>query len=139
MATAARIASIGTKVQVGAAACALAAATALTPAVAANADIAALPAPAAPALTNINNIAAAPMVNTFTFAEQAGWIWFGPARDDAPEKHTFIEFTPLVLVPNFLKPLFGWARNVNFQACIFGLSITIGPYFTTKVAISRGC
>ncbi|MGE0219048.1 hypothetical protein [Mycolicibacterium sp.] len=135
---AAKLSNVGTKIQVGTAACAVAAAAALTPAVIANADVA-IPAPTAPALTEINNIAAAPMINSLHFAEQGGWLWFGPARPDAPPKTTFLEFTPLALVPNFLKPFFGWTKNLNFQACVFGLSLTIGPYGTTKVAVSRGC
>lgn len=133
-----KFSALGTRVQVGTAAVALAGAAAFTPALAAQADIA-VPAPAAPAMSEINNLAAAPVLGSVAFAEQAGWIWFGPARDDAPPKTTFFEFKPLVLVPGFLQPFFGWTKNLNFQACIFGLTVSIGPYATISASVSRGC
>ncbi|EJZ11322.1 hypothetical protein MVAC_06197 [Mycolicibacterium vaccae ATCC 25954] len=127
--------SAGTKVQVGAAACAIATAAILTPAVAAQADIS-LPVPAAPAITDI---AAAPLINSVSFAEQGSWIWFGPTRDDGPTYTPVVSFYPLALVPGFLQPLFGWFADINFTACFLGLNARIGPYGTLSVGFSRGC
>ena len=131
----ANLSAVSTKVKVGTAAAALATSAALTPAIAAQADIA-VPAPTAPAMSEIM---AAPVLSSLTFAEQGSWIYFGPQKPDGPNKTTFFEFKPLVLVPGFLQPFFGWTKNLNFQACIFGLSISIGPYGTISSSVGRGC
>lgn len=135
---AAKLSNVSTKFQVATAATAVAAAAALTPAVAANADIA-LPAPSAPAMTELANIAAAPALGAASIAQQGGWIWFGPARPDAPEKTTIIDFNTAALIPGFVKRWFGWLGQLNFDACLFGITVSIGPYFSVKGSISRGC
>ncbi|QRZ08324.1 hypothetical protein JN086_08230 [Mycolicibacterium austroafricanum] len=136
---AAKLSSVSTKFQVATAATAVAAAAALTPAVIANADIA-LPAPAAPAMSELANIAAAPALGAASIAQQAGWVWFGPAdREGAPERTTILQFNTAALIPGFIKRWFGWLGQLNFQACIFGISAVIGPYGTFSATISRGC
>lgn len=136
MSTAAAVFStVGTKVQVGAVACAIAGAAVLTPAVAAQADIVTLPAPSAPM---ISEIMAAPALGAAGVPEQ--WWWFhGPGPgEDGPT--TFFTFTPLALIPNWIRPLYSWfTQSLNFSTCIFGITLSIGPYGTTKLGYSRGC
>ncbi|CAN3127740.1 hypothetical protein ACNUDN_07505 [Mycobacterium sp. smrl_JER01] len=136
---AAKFSNVSTRFQVATAATAVAAAAALTPAVAANADIA-LPMPTAPAMTELANIAAAPALGAAGIAQQAGWVWFGPAdREGAPSRTTILEFNTAALIPGFIKRWFGWLGQLNFQACLFGVSAVIGPYGNFKVTVSRGC
>ncbi len=135
---AARMSKVSTKFQVATAATAVAAAAALTPAVAANADIA-LPAPTAPAMSELANIAAAPVLGAASIAQQGGWVWFGPPRPGAPEKTTILDFNTAALIPGFIKRWFGWLGQLNFDACIFGVTVSLGPYFSVKASISRGC
>ncbi|MBX7435250.1 hypothetical protein JDV09_24580 [Mycobacterium sp. Y57] len=130
-----KFSSVGTKFQVGAATAALATAAALTPAVAANADVA-VPMPSAPAITDI---AAAPVLGSIGYAENAGWLWVGPSRPDAPPKTTFLSFKPLVLVPDFFKPFFGWTAGLNFQVCAFGLTVAVNAYAEFTASVARGC
>ncbi|CAN3127734.1 hypothetical protein ACNUDN_07475 [Mycobacterium sp. smrl_JER01] len=132
---AAKLSSAGTKIQVGTAACAVAAAAALTPAVAAQADIT-LPVPAAPAMSDL---VTAPLISSVGIAEQGSWIWFGRTKDDGPAYTPIVSFYPLALVPGFLQPLFGWFAKINFTACFLGLNARIGPYGTLSVGFSRGC
>ena len=66
--------------------------------------------------------------------------WIGQANPNPPDRATVLEFYPMALVPGFLKPAVGWfTQNLNFEACLFGGSIKIGPYGTTTVAVGRGC
>ncbi|CAN3127736.1 hypothetical protein ACNUDN_07485 [Mycobacterium sp. smrl_JER01] len=144
-AVATRLSTVGTKFQVSAAACAIAGAAVLTPAVAAQADIVGLPAPAAPAMSDVmasgmtaSGFMAAPLLGAGAIPEQ--WWWFhGPGPgEDGPT--TFFEFTPLALIPSWIKPLYSWfTQNINFSTCIFGITLSIGPYGTTKLGYSRGC
>ncbi|WP_328848061.1 hypothetical protein [Mycolicibacterium austroafricanum] len=119
----------------GTAACAVATAAVLTPAVAAQADLN-LQAPTAPALTEI---ALAPALTSVGIAQQGSWIWFGPTKPDGPTYTPIVEFFPLALVPNFLKPFFSWFANINFTVCFLGLNARIGPYGALSVGFSRGC
>ncbi len=142
---AAKFATVGTRFQVGAAACAIAGAAVLTPAVAAQADIVALPVPAAPAFSDvlaspvITDFMAAPALGAGTAAEQGWWWFWGPGPgEDGPT--TFFEFTPLALIPNWIKPLYSWfTQNIDFSTCVFGITLSIGPYGTTKLGYSTGC
>lgn len=131
----AKLSTVGTKLQVGAAACAVAKAAVLTPAVAAQADLT-LPAPTAPAWSEI---AAAPVLTSVGIAEQGSWFWFGPTKDDGPTYTPIVEFFPIALVPNFLKPFFSWFEEINFTVCFLGLNARIGPYGALSVGFSRGC
>lgn len=56
--------------------------------------------------------------------------WFGTPNPSPPTQTTVFQFFPLTLVPSFLRPLFGWFENINFEACILGLTLRIGPYGT---------
>ena len=140
---ASKISNATTKAQVAVAACAVASTAAFAPVIAQAAPT--VPSPLAPisALAS-SDIALSP----FHFADAPstfgdwGWIWLGSNREPptGPEYAEVIVFTPLSLVPGFLKPLYkaltGW---INFQACLFGVSLRIGPYGRTSVTVGRGC
>ncbi|WP_267291311.1 hypothetical protein [Mycobacterium hackensackense] len=116
----------------GVATCAVAAAATLTPAIAAQADIA-TPAPLAPVTQVIDNIA------------QDNWLqnqlwWIGTANPNPPAQTTVLVFTPLSLIPGFLKPIYkSITGGLNFQVCLLGASAKIGPYGTLTVSFGRGC
>jgi hypothetical protein len=65
--------------------------------------------------------------------------WFGPANPNPPTQTTVFEFFPLAMVPGFLQPLFGWFKNINFEFCIGGLTLQVGPYGSVSGKYSRGC
>ncbi|MCV7252982.1 hypothetical protein [Mycolicibacterium fluoranthenivorans] len=131
-AIATRFSNATTKFQVGVATCAVAAAATLTPAIAAQADIA-TPAPLAPVTQVIDNIA------------QDNWLqnqlwWIGTANPNPPAQTTVLVFTPLSLIPGFLKPIYkSITGGLNFQVCLLGASAKIGPYGTLTVSFGRGC
>jgi len=131
-AIATRFSNATTKFQVGVATCAVAAAATLTPAIAAQADIA-TPAPLAPVTQVIDNIG------------QDNWLqnqlwWIGTANPNPPAQTTVLVFTPLSLIPGFLKPIYkSITGGLNFQVCLLGASAKIGPYGTLTVSFGRGC
>ena len=136
---AAKFSNAGTKFQVATAATAIAAAAVMTPQLVANADIS-MPMPAAPSMTELASIAAAPVLGSASIAQQGGFVWFGDAdREGAPARTTIFQFNTAALVPGFIKRWFSWLGQLNFQACIFGLSAIIGPYGTFSVTVGRGC
>jgi hypothetical protein len=67
--------------------------------------------------------------------------WFGPANPNPPPDTTdFFTFTPLPLIPGFFQPLWGFfTQNLNFQVCIAGLSVKVGPYGTVSGSIGSSC
>lgn len=66
--------------------------------------------------------------------------WLGRENPNAPPRSTILEFTPMSLVPGFLKPLYGWFTGKwDLEICVFGLTATLGPYGTTTVSVGRGC
>ncbi|ANE83275.1 hypothetical protein A7U43_25605 [Mycobacterium adipatum] len=66
--------------------------------------------------------------------------WIGRANPTPPPRADVLVFTPLSLIPGFLKPAYSWfTQNLNFEACFLGASVTVGPYGTTTVAVGRGC
>lgn len=66
--------------------------------------------------------------------------WIGQPNPNPPPRSEVLVFTPLSLVPGFLKPLYGWfTQNLNFEVCLLGGTITVGPYGTTTVSVGRGC
>ena len=70
--------------------------------------------------------------------------WFGAPNPTPPPgvrgNGPILTFTPLDRIPGFLQPLWGFfTRNINFQACVLGVSVTIGPYGTRTVSLNRGC
>ncbi|MDZ7885532.1 MAG: hypothetical protein U5N53_22735 [Mycobacterium sp.] len=66
--------------------------------------------------------------------------WIGRANPNPPPQSNILVFTPISLVPGFLKPVYGWfTQNLNFEVCLLGGSVKIGPYGTTTVSVGRGC
>lgn len=66
--------------------------------------------------------------------------WIGRANPNPPARSNIFVFTPLSLVPGFLKPAYSWfTQNLNFQACFLGATVTVGPYGTTSLSVGRGC
>ena len=67
--------------------------------------------------------------------------WIGRANPNPPPSSDVLVFTPISLVPGFLKPVYGWfTKNLNFELCFAGASVKVGPYGTTTVSVSRqGC
>lgn len=158
---AAKFSGATTKFNAGTAALAIAAAAVLTPAVVANAEPAGL-APVAQALgaaaaaaddtlvlpfldnkqdstarVNAAAIAGAPALSSIF---QNRFFWFGTPNPNPPAGTiTIFEFTPLSLIPGFLRPLYSWfTQNINFQACVFGASVKIGPYGSLSGSVSSG-
>jgi hypothetical protein len=150
---------VATKVQVGTAACAIAVAATLVPLPTAQAQ------PAAPLPQAIGSSAGTGSPAVSPDCEPEGspdclaaaslailpdsilqnpifqnplW-WFGAPNPNPPAQTTVFEFFPLALIPGFLRPLFGWFENINFEACILGLTLRIGPYGTVSGSYSRGC
>jgi hypothetical protein len=138
---------IGRRIQTATAACAIAVAAVLMPAPVAHA------APATPLpLVGIGSSLCAPVgpldcasLNSLNPLNLSGSIfqnrfwWFGAPNPTPPPQTTVFEFYPLALVPGFLQPLFGWFGNINYEACIGGLTLRIGPYGTVSGSYSRGC
>lgn len=128
------------KLQAGAAACAVAGAAILTPAMA-QADISA-PAPLAPVTHVLDNIAQAPhFLAQASWWQNEPWWWFGPTPNPTPPAPILVgTFTPLTLVPAFLQPLYKQlTANINFSVCFLGAGAKIGPYGTITLSLTRGC
>ncbi len=73
-----------------------------------------------------------------TILQNRFW-WFGTPNPTPPPQTVVFQFYPLTLIPGFLQPFFGWFENINFEACIAGLTLQIGPYGTVSGSYSRGC
>ncbi|MUL76173.1 hypothetical protein FZI94_08905 [Mycobacterium sp. CBMA226] len=128
------------KLKAGAAACAVAGAAVLTPAMA-QADISA-PAPLAPITHVLDNVAQAPhFLADATWWQNDPWWWFGPGSNPSPGAPILVgTFTPLTLVPAFLQPIYKQlTANINFSVCFLGAGAKIGPYGTITVSLTRGC
>ncbi|MUL47841.1 hypothetical protein FZI85_12280 [Mycobacterium sp. CBMA293] len=131
------------KLQVGIAACAVAAAATLTP-VMAHADLSA-PAPLAPITRVLDNIAQAPLISVpqdlNTWWQNDPWWWLGQGSNPNPGAPILVgTFTPLSIIPGFLQDT--WMRltqNLNFSVCFLGAGAKIGPYGTITVSLTRGC
>jgi len=152
---------ISRKTRIGAAAAAIAIAAALTPTPVAQADpVAPMPlsslgaaataavedcvagAPDCDSTAGVINGSASttaifgPPPNIF----QNQFYWFGPANLTPPPRSTVFTFTPLSLIPGFLKPLYSWfTQHLNFEVCILGASVKIGPYGSITGSVGRGC
>ena len=70
---------------------------------------------------------------------QNEWVWFGPPNPDAPPLTPVFAFQPLNLLPDFLRPVFSWFADIDYTACIAGLTLRVGPYGTVSGGYSRGC
>jgi hypothetical protein len=147
--------AFATRIQTGTAACVIAAAAVLTPTAVAHAGPAA-PLPAAGIGAGLCDPETSPNcdVTVAPFAIPSGpssivagnhpilqnplW-WFGTPNPSPPTQTTVFTFYPLALLPGFIRPLFGWFNNINFEACIGGLTLHVGPYGTISGSYSRGC
>ena len=70
--------------------------------------------------------------------------WFGTPNAAAPTPVYTRTFEPLASLPDWAQGYYGWYRNLNFEACVLGLSNSItpsvGPYGTSTSSISTaGC
>ena len=70
--------------------------------------------------------------------------WFGTPNPTPPPASYTRTFEPLAGLPGFSQPFFGWYRNLNFEACVLGLSnkttTSVGPYGTSTSSVSTsGC
>jgi len=148
---------LGTKLQIGTATCALAAAAVLTPLPTAQAAStpgtlggsagtgAALISPECdPATTPDCATTFAPtalpslLPGGNTILQNPLW-WFGPPNPTPPTQTPVFTFYPLNLLPGFLRPLFSWFADINYEVCIVGLTLHIGPYGAVSGSYSRGC
>jgi hypothetical protein len=68
--------------------------------------------------------------------------WFGTPNPDAPVPVYTRTFDPLASLPGWAQGYYGWYRDLNFEACVLGLSNTItpsvGPYGTSTNSVSTG-
>jgi hypothetical protein len=79
----------------------------------------------------------------FPLFQNSLW-WFGTPNPDAPTPVAFRDFEPLASLPDWSLNYYGWFRDLNFEACVLGLSNTItpsvGPYGTSTSSVSTaGC
>lgn len=69
-------------------------------------------------------------------------IWLGTPNPTPPPSALFRAFEPLASLPGFSQPYFGWFQNLNFEACVLGLSSSVsvagGPYGTSTTSMT-GC
>ena len=141
------------RIRTGTAACVIAAAAVFTPASVANAE------PAGPGIDTaavpdcVVDTADSCVPDPSPFAFSASSIssfnpssifqnplwWFGTPNPTPPTQTTVFEFYPLALIPGFLQPFFGWFQSINFEFCVAGLTLQIGPYGTVSGSYSRGC
>jgi len=68
--------------------------------------------------------------------------WFGTPNPAAPPPAYTTTFQPLANLPGWSQQYYGWYRNMNFEACVLGLSTSItpsvGPYGTGTNSVSTG-
>jgi hypothetical protein len=68
--------------------------------------------------------------------------WFGPPNLNAPTPAYTRTFNPLSSLPGWTTAYNGWYSNMNFEACVLGLSNTTvqsaGPYGTATNSVSTG-
>lgn len=126
-----------TKFQVGAAACAVAAAATLTPAVIAEARPDLVP------ITPVSELIGSPSLSPVN--ADGPWWWVGSSPNKAANAsslaplavtgETIFEFSPLALVPGFLQPIAKAVLGLipQFSICLAGLGVKVGPYGTVKV------
>lgn len=131
-----------TRFQAGVAACIIAAAAVLTPAIAeAQPDIL----PSIPSSPLIDSLGTDPILGPMTFSTDLPWWWFGDSPHpigaslsltsaELPGDVIFV-FQPLALFPGFLRPIAGWFLGLlpNASICFAGLGASFGPYGTITV------
>jgi len=69
-------------------------------------------------------------------------FWFGPPNPNPPTPAFTRTFDPLASLPGWTTAYSGWYQNMNFEACVLGLSNTTvqsaGPYGTSTSSVSTG-
>jgi hypothetical protein len=151
--------TISTKIQTGTAACAIALAATLTPAAIANAS------PVSPATASLGGSAGvgsavvapecfpvgSPACEAAVGISASGgaivrsifqnrFVWIGTPNPTPPERTTIFVFAPLGLIPGFIRPLYSWfTQNLNFETCVLGASVKVGPYGTVTGSVGKGC
>jgi hypothetical protein len=118
---------IATRLQAGIAACAVAAAVSLVPAAAQAAPSISMPtAPVSQVLHELNLGPAS--------IPQFDWFWFGTPNPHPPRHITLLNLT----VP-ILSPILAFLGLTNFEICLGGAAVKIGPYGGISVSIGLGC
>ena len=68
--------------------------------------------------------------------------WFGTPNPTPPPSVASRNFDALASLPGWAQGYYGWYEDLNFEACVLGLSSTIspnvGPYGNSTSAISTG-
>ncbi len=68
--------------------------------------------------------------------------WFGTPNPTPPPPAFTNTFDPLASLPGWSRGYYGWYSDLNFEACVLGLSNSItpsaGPYGTSTSSISTG-
>jgi hypothetical protein len=152
---------LGTKLQVGIATCAVAAAAVLTPLPTAQAastpgslggsagggaELIVVPPDECDPATSSECTTLAPAASLLpsllpgggTILQNPLW-WFGPPNPTPPTQTPICTFYPLNLLPGFIRPLFSWFADINYEICIVGLTLRIGPYGAISGSYGRGC
>jgi hypothetical protein len=125
--------AIATKLQVGTAACAIAAAATLIP-VAAHAAPA-MSMPTAPVTQVLHELNLGPMTlpNLPTIPEFS-WFLFGTPNPNPPPHLTLLSFT----IP-ILTPILGFFGLLNKELCLGGAAVKINAYGKISVSLGIGC
>jgi hypothetical protein len=132
---------IATKLKVGTATFALAAATTLVSPPAAQA------APVAPAPTAIGSglclfgVGDDCEVGT-TFLPGSNLFYLGARDTTPPPRVDFLTFNPAIplsLIPVLGPIVAGWFATLNFEVCVGGLSARVGPYGRVTASLGSGC
>jgi hypothetical protein len=68
--------------------------------------------------------------------------WFGTPNPTPPPTIATRNFDALASLPGWARGYYGWYDNLDFEACVLGLSSTfspnLGPYGTSTNSISTG-
>jgi hypothetical protein len=125
--------AIATKLQVGIAACAVAAAATLMPVAAHAAPSISMP--TAPVTQVLHELNLGPMTlpNLSTIPE-FNWFYFGVPVHPGPKHLTLLSFT----IP-ILTPILGFFGLLNKELCIGGATIKIGAYGRISISLGAGC
>ena len=151
------LSNIGTKFQVGAAACAMAGAAVLTPgAVASASPIAPMPTAGLGSSINCEDVDSDTCLADFAAASASGsanataegpfrnnLIWIGEIPDPAPENIAVFEYNIIPLFsPAIQAAAYAWWAEVipnGINACLLGATAKIDSYSTLTVGFTKGC
>ena len=155
MSTVSKLSDVGTKVRVGAAACAMAGTAVLAPGAVAYAS----PAGSMPtaglgsSVDALCDEADTECLSPFASASanavpvnpliQNDFWWFGPIPDPAPENIAVFEYNIIPLfTPEIQAAAYSWWASVipnGFNACILGATAKVDSYSTLSVGFTKGC